>query len=93
MIIILKILLEIYNHYCYYCYYYISPSLTDKYITSLNPEDWEIYAGDHALHSRDRFERRSKVKRIFFHDKFFLYLHHHRKGSWVTADNDIGMTS
>ena len=57
----------------------------------MKPEDWHVYAGDHELRTKDRFEQQVKVKRVFFHDEYFLYLHQHRKGSWVTADNDIGM--
>jgi len=56
----------------------------------MNPKDWVIYAGDYALHAKDHGEQRMRAKRIFIHENFSLSLHHHRKGSWVTADNDIG---
>ncbi|XP_066923520.1 serine protease hepsin-like [Clytia hemisphaerica] len=57
----------------------------------MKPEDWHVYAGDHELRTKDLFEQQVKVKRVFFHDEYFLYLHQHRKGSWVTADNDIAI--
>lgn len=63
----------------------------DAEITSVRPSDWEIYAGDHALHTEDIFEQRVRVKRIFRHKNYALHLHEHRKGSWVTADNDIAI--